>query len=284
MNTPDDKLLDDYLRGDTEVSRQYRELPSDDVPAELDNAVLDEARKSIEESARMRRWRKWTAPFALAASTVLALSILFRSGGEREMATTLSMQQVQPEPEAQPQIAASDADKSRDVSGSSEATSAAANVATEPAMEARVRTPAPSPARSVAPETARAESKALAKPLREKLEEAAPSPPAIAQTAAMQSEPPARADSALDQAQEGTAPAIATPSALRSAPAEAEFKKAAAEIDAADVAERWLRDIRKLRADGRIEDADQQWREFRKSFPQYFVSENDAARPKVSAR
>ncbi|HEU4600658.1 MAG TPA: hypothetical protein VFS24_01760 [Steroidobacteraceae bacterium] len=287
MNTPDDKLLDDYLRGDSELSRQYRELPSDDVPAELDNAVLDEARKSIEESARTRRWRKWTPPFALAASAVLALSILFRSGGEREVPATVSMQQVQLEPEAQPQIAASGADTSRGVSGSSEAEPAAGNVANEPAMAPKVRVPAPppvvAPAPSVAPSTiARSESRALAKPTREKIEEAAPSSPAIAQTAAMESEPPARADSALDRAQEGTSPVIATPSALRSAPAEAEFKKAVGETDATQVAERWLRDIRKLRADGRIEDADRQWREFRKRFPQYFVSDNDTARPKPS--
>ena len=80
--------------------------------------------------------------------------------------------------------------------------------------------------------------------------------------------------------QSGAAADTITSAPVPSAPAANELKRAAAKIDAAQAPERWLEDIRKLRVEGNIAEADNQWREFRKTFPDYTVSDDDAARPR----
>jgi hypothetical protein len=42
--------------------------------------------------------------------------------------------------------------------------------------------------------------------------------------------------------------------------------------------EAWLKEIRQLRIDNKQEEADREWRRFREAFPDYEVSETDAAR------
>lgn len=89
MSDPiDQQALDEYLNRGSAVSRQYRELDALDVPADLDRRVLDEARAAVAPATRTsRRWLRWSAPVALAASMVLVLSIVVRSGVQQ---TTLS--------------------------------------------------------------------------------------------------------------------------------------------------------------------------------------------------
>jgi hypothetical protein len=73
-------------------------------------------------------------------------------------------------------------------------------------------------------------------------------------------------------------PQLAAESSLGAVQAD-ELKKAAQNIDADKVAERWLSEIRKLRSTGKTAVADREWRKFRNMFPSYEVAADDAARP-----
>jgi hypothetical protein len=41
--------------------------------------------------------------------------------------------------------------------------------------------------------------------------------------------------------------------------------------------EDWLRDIRELRAAGKIDEADREWKAFREAFPDYEIADDDPA-------
>jgi len=75
----DIKALDEYLKGGSDISRALREL-REDVPPELDRRVLDEARAAVASGGRSRSWLRWGAPVALAASVVLAVTVVIESG------------------------------------------------------------------------------------------------------------------------------------------------------------------------------------------------------------
>ncbi len=45
----DEQQLDEYLKGDSSVSRQYRQLHSAEVPAELDRLVLRQAEDAVKD-------------------------------------------------------------------------------------------------------------------------------------------------------------------------------------------------------------------------------------------
>src|SRR5690606_11799804 len=92
MSDPiDEQGLEEYLQGRTLLSRRYRELGGEEVPAQLDQSVLRQARDALERSAvqpglpapgatRSRRWLRWSAPVGLAAAAVLALSVVLQGG------------------------------------------------------------------------------------------------------------------------------------------------------------------------------------------------------------
>lgn len=89
----DDQQLDEYLKGDSSVSRQYRRLPGEDVPASLDHLVLRQAEDAVKRPSRPV-WMRWTAPLAVAASAVLVVSIVVETGLKDE--TLVTSQAVQP--------------------------------------------------------------------------------------------------------------------------------------------------------------------------------------------
>ncbi|HKQ13276.1 MAG TPA: hypothetical protein VJT80_07555 [Steroidobacteraceae bacterium] len=86
MSEPIDiKALDEYLKGGSDISQRYRELGREDVPPELDRRVLDEARVAVAKGGgRSRSWLRWGAPVALAASVVLAVTIVIESGPQND--------------------------------------------------------------------------------------------------------------------------------------------------------------------------------------------------------
>ena len=71
--TPDDRELEQYLKGDSPLSRRYRDASAESAPPELDEAILAQAR------AELRRKpvgiNRWLAPVALAASVVLGVNL-----------------------------------------------------------------------------------------------------------------------------------------------------------------------------------------------------------------
>ena len=87
---PDEQQLDEYLRGGSAVSQQYRQLRSADVPTELDRLVLRQAQEAVKaRPAKSRTWIRWAGPLALAASTVLVVSIVIESGVHEETYLTV---------------------------------------------------------------------------------------------------------------------------------------------------------------------------------------------------
>jgi hypothetical protein len=82
----DIKALDEYLKGNSDIARRYRELGSEDVPPELDRRVLDEARAAVAGggSGRARSWLRWSAPLAVAASVLLAVTVVIESGVQND--------------------------------------------------------------------------------------------------------------------------------------------------------------------------------------------------------
>lgn len=85
QDLPDEQQLEEYLRGGSDVSKQYRQLQSSDVPAELDRLVMRQAQEAVKSRpAKSRTWMRWTGPLALAASAVLVVSIVIESGVHKE--------------------------------------------------------------------------------------------------------------------------------------------------------------------------------------------------------
>jgi hypothetical protein len=70
----DDRLLDEYLRGDSPLSRAYRETGREEPPAHLDAAILAQAKAA----AAPRRGSKprWLMPLSLAATVVLSIGVV----------------------------------------------------------------------------------------------------------------------------------------------------------------------------------------------------------------
>jgi len=71
MHLPDD--LDDYLRGDSALSRQYKKESAPTPPHALDRRVLGRSR---EVQGTARRLTPCLAPLALAASVLLSVALV----------------------------------------------------------------------------------------------------------------------------------------------------------------------------------------------------------------
>lgn len=69
-----DERLDDYLRGDSPLTRAYREAGREQPPAHLDAALLAQAK--AEFLARRASKPRWRMPLSLAATVVLAVGVV----------------------------------------------------------------------------------------------------------------------------------------------------------------------------------------------------------------
>ncbi|HEY8538121.1 MAG TPA: hypothetical protein VIL28_04590 [Steroidobacteraceae bacterium] len=281
MSEPNDRSFEEYLKGESAVSARYRELPEDEVPPELDAAVMAKARAAIAQSPprTSRRvgpssWVRWSAPFAVAASAVVVVAIVLNAGPEQKMpmqphfdvpsplgerryteappselapvAGTPSERIMVPEFEAEELTSSSTAqeadDASRTLSASGEGPSA-------PTIAQPVPSSPPTPQGADEVQLAKAREAASA--------------------ARNESERQKRLSA--DIAARRTAPSassgqIAAPSASASA---------APPLPPED----WLERIRTLRSEGKTSEADEQWRAFVTAYPDFAVSATDAARP-----
>ena len=287
MSDPIDiKALDEYLKGGSDISQRYRELRREEVPPELDRRVLDEARAAVASGGgRSRAWLRWGAPVALAASVILAVTVVIESGPQNDTSFVTQPQRQVEESKLQDQVAQERREVEQPVFA-----------AEPPAVTVQQAAPASAPA---APPPA-----ALAKTELERLNAATLDSPAP-QVAAEQPSP-------------GRAGSVATVSARK------EVQQAPAEVDASDEdfssvsvtgtrarragrtagprgtisgsaissetrpaadedaehsdPEKWLEEIRELRRAGKVEEADRQWQEFGKAFPNFPVATDDLAR------
>lgn len=259
MSEPNDKLLDEYLRRESAVSQRYRELDANEVPPELDAAVLAQARAAVgERTKRKPGWVRWGAPLALAASAVMAVAIVLEVGVREEV--RMPAPQLERAPSAEP-AQATRAEKALAYEDAQAEVAAAAEQErrAEDAALADRATRAESLARAETPQKEDADVRRAAKTVQPPAEAYARRRDASQPVAPAAAPPPAAAIG--ERAVLSAAPAAADQQAPRLAPAE------------------WLERIRTLRREGKALEADQQWREFREAYPDFEVSETDAARP-----
>ncbi|MGH8442405.1 MAG: DUF5329 family protein [Nevskiaceae bacterium] len=104
MTNPDDRELDQYLKGDSALSRRYREASGEASPPDLDEAILARARAELRRKPSLSRV---LAPVALAASLVLGVNLAW------------NVYQAKPVPEfaPEPPAAAPAADAASEQSG-----------------------------------------------------------------------------------------------------------------------------------------------------------------------
>ncbi len=98
----DDKRLEEYLRGESPLTRAYRETGREEPPASLDARILAEARggKAAPRGGKPR----WLMPLSLAATVVLSVGIVLFMA--RQGATPVPMEtapvETTPVPAAKP--------------------------------------------------------------------------------------------------------------------------------------------------------------------------------------
>jgi hypothetical protein len=104
VNIPlNDRELEEYLKRDSAVSREYQRLHDDHPPTELQLSVLQRAQAAVEREqleSKPPPARRWMPPFALAASIVLACVVSFEFGLHQQHllpGTSLKGKEAEPE-------------------------------------------------------------------------------------------------------------------------------------------------------------------------------------------
>lgn len=253
-----DRELDTYLQGKTEVSRLYADAPQIEPPDHLDAAILAEAHRAVNARPGAKPKRRWAIPLGMVASLFAVVMI------------GLQLPHMLGEPALQQAPMEARVAASMDES-------AAAPV--PPAKQARSRSQAMDSAKSESAADKPATAEASARPAAPMA--AAPAPVArqseLREEAAMQSAGTLAKEkksndvggSNITDALESRAPAarLASPPAVQ---LERALKKD--EADKTNLRpEDWLARIGKLKQEGKLEDAKKELAEFRKRYPEYPV-------------
>ena len=223
------------------VSRRYRELGSEEPPAELDERILARSRR--------RRSFQWHGPVAAAAVIVLAVAV------------TVHVEREQRTPESSAASAPSEAAPAM----KEDAQPQARLYAPDPPVAQKaepVTKAAPAPA---APRASASREEARSRRDAVKSEPAPQAPPPGAQ------EPPAQPALEAQRAPATGAAADSTPKPM-AAPGRRLAESRLAKL-AEQPPERWLEGIAELRAQGRHEEADESLKRFRERYPDYQISE-----------
>jgi hypothetical protein len=244
---------------DPKISRRYRELPREEPSREIDAAILAAARRAAETRPAPlvvpTGRRRWYFPLAAAAIIVLAVAV------------TIHVEREQPDPElAVPPVTAPAARQEEQ--------------AVQPERKAvPMFTPDPKPE---VPRELRAQRDAAPA---ENQAAPAPAPAPASPPAAVEEQPLAKRQQAPEvaSAPPSVAAQVPTPQAkpaqqLREERARAALDRAAARPDGRSAfahasPEQWLQGIADLRRQGRHEEADKALAEFRRTYPDYRISE-----------
>jgi hypothetical protein len=244
---------------DDDISRRYRELPREEPPRHVDDAIRAAARRAVQArpaplvvpTGRQR----WYFPLAAAAIIVLAVAVTMHVEREQPGEEIVSTQGTPAEEvKAEKPQSAPQPERRRKA---------------ESADSRQLRDAAPPPELQKAPEPAAAP---------------APPPPVAAQDAmrAQESAAGARANSSETAPKVSSAPAARTESAKAPAAPQAsaqlgradESRRAASlSAFALQSPEQWLQGIADLRRQGRHEEADKSLAEFRKRYPDHKIPE-----------
>ncbi len=269
----DDKDLREFMNRDSDVSRRYRSLAIEEPPADIDRAVLAQARAAVKvsppEVTRLpaRRRTRWMVPFAVAATVLLSFAI-FREAGvntgvllqEPEFPTNGSeslparVERELPVATIRPEAVAPTEEVAK---------ASAPGLAAAPPPPAQAAPPPPAPALAPAQDAAVARQ---ASESREQAKVAGANPPAG---------PPVTATA---NAIRPTVPAARQVSADRTR-GEVDVAKEVVAPQEALAPEAWLEEIRKLRAGGHAGEADAELARFLELNPEYFDRNPDVAKP-----
>ncbi|HEY6642377.1 hypothetical protein [Povalibacter sp.] len=305
MNSPsDDKAFDEYLGRRSRVSQNYRGLPSGEVPAHLDQQILAQARAAIASGAdelarvraRRRRLLQWSVPAAVAASALLVVSIVIRSGVEHEVTPAdfpADFQAAKQVPASAPaaQVAKPEA------AGTSTEESVVLIAPPRDAVtefSSYARKPSPRDA-SQAKRTAAAQPQqvpAMSPPTASAPTPMAPPPP---QVAAMQER--AVMEAARREQEEQVAVTAQRQETAKQSVSAMAMQRSRSIGESANVADAplsvarlhadpddWLEHIRQLRRDGQQAAADREWQQFEATYPDHPVAATDLARTKQDSR
>lgn len=155
MSNDDDKLLEDYLAGDSELSKRYREETGEEKdvetpPPDVDARLRAAARREVRAGpTRLGRWQAWTAPLATAAVLVLAVGItvlMLKEPGMKQYDAARPPAPTAAQPSAETPARPSARDQ-----GAQEASQPQAERKSVPAMEERLQYRAAPEARIAAP-------------------------------------------------------------------------------------------------------------------------------------
>lgn len=254
---PDDSLLEEFLTGDGEVLRVYREQARAVAPPALDEPVLKIARDELGRPVIVQQKNGWgrrlRVPLALAATLVLSLGMMLGIQRDPDARREVLEMALSPPP---PPVAAS----------------APAPVALMAIEQAPPLSPQLEAAADVRPEPVEEIRTAeVADASRKRAEDA----PAAEVAAAPPPDTQAGAEEAPRLSRRAAAPP-AMKQALKQefapAPAETSGMASAAMADAApptkEPAQAWLARVRSLRDAGRPEEARAELRRFREAYPQ----------------
>jgi cytoskeletal protein RodZ len=309
VTDPNDKLLDEYLRRESVVSQRYREIEADMVPPELDAAVLAQARAATVTQRKLKPgWMKWSAPLALAASAVLIVAIVLEVGIQEDVrmpaATMEPTTSSQPSAEAQvvqevvqiapiaapsPQMQFEPASPAADQATSERKAEAPAELAKKSTEREAIESVVVTERKRQ--ETLQDAPMSVGAMSRDELDAAATD----LGTARSDSNSAGAVSESLEQAR-----AAANEQVVVTAQSHAESRPRSAPIPPravnimrsppapappAQQAPRlapgaWLEQIRALRREGKVLEADEQWKEFSDAYPNFEVAEADAARPR----
>jgi hypothetical protein len=289
----DDPLFDEYLKRDSALSKNYKDATQETVPLALDQKILMQARDAVNDKKVITPpswWMKWNKPLALAASLMLAFTVMYRIGHQsiEDLAT--------PATTLKEKIATATNAPATVVVPQKEA---AADAQSKPALNGMVFANEQPPA-SI---TARAEPSTVASSAPERRRETPPiagvlaaapvmAAPASASTivadkeAAKAAEPlPKREADFVDSITAhdiGQLPDRRVAEPLQRVPGvkidRSNARDAKDTGDANSDPEALLQHIRELREQGKKRQADKAWKQFQKNFPDYAVAADDAAR------
>jgi hypothetical protein len=237
-----DEVLDDYLTGNTEVSRRYRETATESSPARLDDLILRAARRELRPQPR-----RWMLPLSLAAAVLLSMSVILR----------LPQEGLSPQPARQ---------KATSETAPASAPSPAADAPVAPVARAEQKAATPSRPAVPAPAPAPASAAAPAPTAEPFANSAADNAPAAEekQEAAPLSQPAAKKAQGVERQSAPSAAGMLAPRRDEASPAAAE------ERDAMTPAS-WIARIRELQRSGKTGEAADELKNFRASYPDYVL-------------
>jgi hypothetical protein len=310
--TPADQAFDDYLQRDSDVSQHYRHIDSDDVPPALDSAVLAQAQQALLKKApRKPAWTRWSAPVALAASVVLGIAVVLQIGVSEKVAVRApqmeqaqgtaadatvaeAIEQVTEQPATNPSadvaLSAPKLDEPRAAPPPPAAISDRMFKRSEPALaderrreaSPQVQVPAESDFESsrATPIVASADAPVVPE-MKESVAAAANRAAEIVRKEEAGRDAQFAANSGFSQASGQLAPAPTAVSQTTGTASSRPVVNPPQRAQAPRLAPpEWLEQIRGLRRDSKMLEADEQWRQFSETYPTYQVALDDLARPK----